>query len=116
VPFIASLADDKKLSFKVACMPHADKFQLHIYAVLAEQERDCISKQAKAALRAVRKRGVLLGSLRGDKQEKANARKKRSGPCQGGEASGRAQAVDGPSTQEVRSRLSRSRMLRRLRE
>ena len=76
VSFISKLTDDKKLSFKVACMPHADKFQLHIYAALAEQERDFISKRTKAALRAARKRGVVLGGLRGDKQEKANQRKR----------------------------------------
>ena len=50
VSFIASLMEDKRLSFKVAQMPHADKFQLHIYAALAEQERDFISKRTKAAL------------------------------------------------------------------
>ena len=32
VSFIASLIEDKNLSFKVAQMPYADKFQLHIYA------------------------------------------------------------------------------------
>ena len=33
------MMEDKKLNFVVATMPHADKFQLHIYAALAEQER-----------------------------------------------------------------------------
>lgn len=37
VSFIATLMEDKLLKFKVASMPHADKFQLHIYAALAEQ-------------------------------------------------------------------------------
>ena len=50
VSFIASLMEDKQLNFKVASMPHADKFQLHIYAALAEQERDFISLRTKAAL------------------------------------------------------------------
>ena len=37
---IAKLFEDKSLDFRVATMPHADKFQLHVYAALAEQERD----------------------------------------------------------------------------
>jgi DNA invertase Pin-like site-specific DNA recombinase len=64
VSFIAGLIDNKKLNFRVANMPHADKFQLHIYAALAEQERDFISKRTIAALREAKKRGVLLGGRR----------------------------------------------------
>ena len=51
-------------------MPHADKFQLHIYAALAEQEREFISKRTKAALAEAKNRGVKLGGLR----DKTNAR------------------------------------------
>jgi DNA invertase Pin-like site-specific DNA recombinase len=43
-------------------MPHADKFQLHIYACLAEQERDFISQRTKAALQAAKERGTRLGA------------------------------------------------------
>jgi DNA invertase Pin-like site-specific DNA recombinase len=64
VSFIAALMDDRKLSFKVASMPHADKFQLHIYAALAEQEREFISLRTKAALKEAAARGVKLGGLR----------------------------------------------------
>jgi len=71
VSFIASLMDDPKLSFRVASMPYADKFQLHIYAALAEQERDFISKRTKAALREAKARGQKLGGLR-DKTMKRN--------------------------------------------
>ena len=62
VSFIASLMEDRDLDFKVAQMPHADKFQLHIYACLAEQERDFISQRTKAALAAAKARGVKLGN------------------------------------------------------
>ena len=62
VSFIASLMEDRDLDFKVAQMPHADKFQLHIYACLAEQERDFISQRTKAALAAARARGTKLGA------------------------------------------------------
>lgn len=64
VSFIASLMEDKRVSFRVASMPHADKFQLHIYAVLAEQERDFISIRTKAALAQAQARGKKLGGLR----------------------------------------------------
>lgn len=64
VSFIACLMDDPKLSLRVASMPYADKFQLHIYAALAEQERDFISQRTKAALRQAKERGKKLGGLR----------------------------------------------------
>jgi DNA invertase Pin-like site-specific DNA recombinase len=64
VAFIATLLEDRKLDFRVAAMPYADKFQLHIYAALAEQERDFISKRTKAALQAAKARGVKLGGAR----------------------------------------------------
>lgn len=72
VSFIAGLIEDKSLFLKVASMPYADKFQLHIYAALAEQERDFISARTKAALKAAKARGVKLGGLR-DKTMKRNA-------------------------------------------
>lgn len=68
---IAALMDDPVLKIRVAAMPHADKFQLHIYAALAEQERDFISLRTKQALAAAKARGVRLGGLR-DKTMKRN--------------------------------------------
>lgn len=72
VSFIATLMDDKRLSFRVASMPHADKFQLHIYAALAEQEREFISLRTKAALAEAKAKGVKLGGLR-DETMRRNA-------------------------------------------
>lgn len=72
VSFIAALMDDKAVRLRVASMPQADKFQLHIYAALAEQERTFISERTKAALRAAKMRGQKLGGLR-DKTMKRNA-------------------------------------------
>ena len=51
VSFIASLLEDKDLNFKVAQMPFADKFQLHIYSALNEQEKFFIGSRTKSALR-----------------------------------------------------------------
>lgn len=64
VSFIATIMDDPKVRLRVASMPNADKFQLHIYAALAEQERDFISKRTKAALAEAKARGTKLGGLR----------------------------------------------------
>ncbi|APD95957.1 DNA invertase [Alteromonas mediterranea] len=64
VSFVATLMEDKTLKLKVASMPNADKFQLHIYAALAEQERDFISIRTRAALAEKKARGTKLGGLR----------------------------------------------------
>ncbi|KQZ54452.1 DNA invertase [Rhizobium sp. Root149] len=84
VSFIAALMDDPKLKLRVAQMPFADKFQLHIYAALAEQERKFISERTKAALQAAKERGTKLGGMRDPTmkrnaamQVKANAEAKR---------------------------------------
>lgn len=71
VSFIAALMEDKRITFRVASMPTADAFQLHIYAALAEQERRFISLRTKAALKEAKARGVKLGGLR-DKTMKRN--------------------------------------------
>ena len=64
VAFIATLMEDSKIRLRVAAMPSADKFQLHIYAALAEQEREFISIRTKAALAEAKAKGVKLGGLR----------------------------------------------------
>lgn len=64
VSFIATLMDDTAVQLRVAAMPSADKFQLHIYAALAEQEREFISARTKAALAEAKARGTKLGGLR----------------------------------------------------
>jgi DNA invertase Pin-like site-specific DNA recombinase len=61
VSFISTLMDDKAVKLRVASMPRADKFQLHIYAALAEQERSFISERTKAALRAAQARAKAMG-------------------------------------------------------
>lgn len=73
VSFVATLMDDPKVKLRVAQMPYADKFQLHIYAALAEQERTFISERTKAALRAAKERGVKLGGIRPGGQKRNDA-------------------------------------------
>lgn len=87
VSFIAGLLDDRKVNLRVASMPHADNFQLHIYAALAEQEREFISIRTKAALREAKASGKKLGGMR-DKTMKRNVVMKEK-------ALGRAQQVAG---------------------
>ena len=60
VSFIANLMESK-ITLKVVEMPQADNFQLHIYASLAEQERQLISERTKAALAVKKAQGVKLG-------------------------------------------------------
>ena len=55
VHHIARLLDEAT-DFKVATMPQADKFQLHLFAALAEQERSFIASRTKEALAALQKR------------------------------------------------------------
>ena len=79
VAYLAQLMEDPRLTIRVASMPAADKFQLHIYAALAEQERDFISTRTKAALQAAKARGVKLGGDRGGHAlQNANAKRARA--------------------------------------
>lgn len=50
------------IDFVAADNPHANKLTIHLLAAIAEHERDLISERTRAALKAVRKRGVKLGS------------------------------------------------------
>ena len=79
--FIANLMEDKRLKFRVATIPEADEFQLHIYAALAQQERKFISERTKATLQQAKAREIKLGGDRPQQQArhdavKAEAKKK----------------------------------------
>ena len=69
VAFIAKVMEQKNLNLRIATMPNADKFQLHIYAALAEQEREFISIRTKTALAAAKARGVKLGGVRPNQEK-----------------------------------------------
>jgi DNA invertase Pin-like site-specific DNA recombinase len=60
VHFISGLMETG-VDFAVADMPNADRFQLHIFAALAEREALNISQRTKAALAAAKQRGQELG-------------------------------------------------------
>ena len=61
VHFISGLME-AGVEFVAADMPNADRFQLHLFAALAEQEARMISQRTKAALAAAKERGTVLGS------------------------------------------------------
>lgn len=43
-------------------MPNASRLTLHILTAVAEHERDMASERTKAALKAAKARGVVLGN------------------------------------------------------
>lgn len=60
VHFISGLLETK-VNFIAADMPNADRFMLHIYAAMAEEEGRRISERTKHALASAKRRGVKLG-------------------------------------------------------
>lgn len=109
VSFIASLLDDRKVQLRVAAMPQADKFQLHIYAALAEQEREFISIRTKAALKEAKARGVKLGGAR-DKTMKRNQEVQRKAAERAQSVAGLIQPLReaGKSLREIAAELNRA--------
>lgn len=60
VHFISGLMESG-VEFHACDMPKANRFTLHIFAAMAEQEARATSERTKAALQAVKARGVKLG-------------------------------------------------------
>lgn len=60
VAFISSLMESK-VEFVAVDNPHANRLMLHLLAAFAEHEREQISTRTKEALKAAKKRGVVLG-------------------------------------------------------
>ncbi len=58
--FVSGLMESG-VDFAVADMPNADKVMLHMYAVMAEWERDAISRRTREALAAAKARGIRIG-------------------------------------------------------
>jgi len=63
VHLIAGMLADG-LPLTVAEIPNASTLELHLRAVIAQEERDAASKRTKAALAALKRRGIKLGSAR----------------------------------------------------
>lgn len=61
VAFIAGLMETG-VDFRACDMPTADRFMLHIFAAMAEEEARKIGERTRVALAAAKARGVMLGS------------------------------------------------------
>ena len=72
---LARIVKDKKVELRVASLPNADNFQIHLFGCLAAQEREFISQRTKAALAAAKERGVQLGTAGARNIKKANEAK-----------------------------------------
>lgn len=59
--FISSLMVSQ-VKFKAVDMPEADNFTIHIFAALAQKERELISERTKVALAQRKAQGLSLGS------------------------------------------------------
>lgn len=65
VAFVAGLMAERVPFVVTELGADADPFMLHIYAALAEKERNAISARTKAALAAKKAQGATLGGFRG---------------------------------------------------
>lgn len=77
----------KRTSLKVATMPLADNFQLHLFAALAEQERSFIASRTKDALKALAAR-----ALEGDSESIAKVARRSETLAKGRTPTNRAKA------------------------
>ena len=59
---LGRLTKDKNLKIKVASLPNADNFQIHLYGILGAQEKQFISQRTRAAMAEAKKRGVKFGN------------------------------------------------------
>ena len=62
VEFIARLVKDKDVTLRVANLPNADNFTIHLFAAISQQEREFISTRTKAAMAAAKARGQRFGN------------------------------------------------------
>ena len=64
VEFWASLVKDKRLTIRVANIPHADTFTIHLFAAIAHgRAQEFISQRTRAAM-AAKARGQVFGNPR----------------------------------------------------
>lgn len=62
VETLGRLTKMKDLEIKIASLPNADNFQIHLYGILASQEREFISQRVRAGMKEAKERGVKFGN------------------------------------------------------
>ena len=62
VEFIAKLVKDKRITLRVANLPNADNFTIHLFAAISQQEREFISSRTKKAMQIAKESGVVFGN------------------------------------------------------
>lgn len=78
VEFIANLMN-RGVKFVVAELGHdVDPFLLHLYAALGQKERALVSQRTKAALAALRAKGVALGNIENLEQHRTKGHEKQA--------------------------------------
>ncbi|MGR3525229.1 MAG: recombinase family protein [Paracoccaceae bacterium] len=106
VHFISGLLESG-VRFTAVDMPNADRFMLHVYAAMAEEEGRRISERTKAALAAAKVRGVRLGAnganLANQRKQTADAFARELGPT-----IIKLHECDGLSYSDVANRLNQS--------
>ena len=65
VAFVSNLMESR-VDFVAADFPEANRLTIHILSAVAEHEARMISERTKAALKAAKERGVVLGGDRGN--------------------------------------------------
>ena len=59
---LAQIVKMKDVPVRVACLPNADNFQIHLFGCLAAQEREFISQRTRSAMASAKARGVKFGN------------------------------------------------------
>lgn len=78
----------KRATIKIATMPHADNFQIHLFAALAQQEREFIAGRTKDALAALKAKAA-----KGDAQAIQSVQNRTEALAKGRTESNRAEAT-----------------------
>ena len=64
VETLGRLTKLKNVQIRIASLPSADNFQIHLYGILASQERQFIAERTVKAMAEAKKRGVKFGNPR----------------------------------------------------
>lgn len=109
VHFISGLIESG-VKFVAIDMPNADRFMLHVYAAMAEEEARRISERTKRALKAAKARGVQLGQ-NGRKLARLNAKEADLFAREAGEEISRLRLGERMTFREIACFLNRSQTL-----